>query len=145
MMLARLGGLFEVSKIDLHLDLLNLSSENINQGETNLKEEPLAILSDLITEAHTNIQKDFENINPIVGVNRKLRAQGIPVDAMTIDCLKTGKRIILLLNDNTPDILQYQFSYKSKDPDEIFVQLDFEKLTTQQLYEWMRDYFSVED
>jgi len=110
-----------------------------------LKEEPLAILSDLITEAHTNIQKDFENINPIVGVNRKLRSQGIPVDAMTIDCLKTGKRIILLLNDNTPDILQYQFSYKSKDPDEVFEQLNFEKLTTQQLYEWMRDYFSVED
>ena len=129
----------------MRLDLLSLSSQNINQEATNLKEEPLAILSDLITEAHTNIQKDFENINPIIGVNRKLRSQGIPVDAMTIDCLKTGKRIILLLNDNTPNILQYQFSYKSKDPDEVFEQLDFEKLSTQQLYEWMRDYFSVED
>ncbi len=145
MMSVSLGGLFEASKTDLRLDLLSLSSQNINQEATNLKEEPLAILSDLITEAHTNIQKDFENINPIIGVNRKLRSQGIPVDAMTIDCLKTGKRIILLLNDNTPNILQYQFSYKSKDPDEVFEQLDFEKLSTQQLYEWMRDYFSVED
>jgi len=105
--------------------------------------EPLAILSDSITEAHTRIQKDFADINPVVGVNRKLRASGIPVDAMTIDCLKTDKRIIILLDDKNPKIARYQFSYKSKDPADIFEQLDFDKLTAQQLYEWMRDYFSI--
>ncbi len=107
-----------------------------------MTEEPLAILSDSITEAHTRIQKDFENINPVVGVNRKLRSSGIPVDAMTIDCLKTDKRIIILLNDNQPGFAQYQFSYKSKDPDDVFEVIEFKQMTEQKLYEWMKDYFS---
>lgn len=110
-----------------------------------MTEPPLATLSDLITDAHTKIQKDFEDINPVVGVNRRMRAAGIPVDAMTIDCLKTDKRIIILLNDNSPDIAQYQFSYKSKDPDESFETIAFKQLTTQKLYEWMRDYFSTKN
>ncbi|MCP3674727.1 MAG: hypothetical protein GY829_09720 [Gammaproteobacteria bacterium] len=108
-----------------------------------VSEKNLEVLSDLVTEAHSQIQKDFEQINPIVGVNRGMRASGIPADIMTIDCLKTGKRIILILHDQQPDVLQYQFSFKDQDPAAEFMILKFEKLSNQVLYNWMKEYFTV--
>ena len=108
-----------------------------------MSEKPLEVLSDLATEAHTKIQQDFEDINPVVGLSRGMRSIGIPADAMTIDCLKTGKRIIIVLHDHQPEIIQYQFSFKAQDPGDIFETLKFKDLTTQVMYEWMRDYFSV--
>jgi len=107
--------------------------------------ENLEILSDLVTEAHSRIQKDFEHINPIVGVSRGMRSVGIPADAMTIDCLKTGKRIIIILHDEQPEILQYQFSFKAEDPADEFMILRFKELSNQVLYDWMSDYFIVPD
>lgn len=103
----------------------------------------LEILSDLATEAHTRIQQDFESINPVVGISRGMRSVGIPADAMTIDCLKTGKRIIIILHDQQPEIIQYQFSFKAQDPDDEFETLKFKDLTAQIMYQWMKDYFSV--
>jgi len=107
-----------------------------------LSDQPLSILSDTAAEAHVRIQTDFENINPVVSVSQKMRTQGIPVDMMTIDCLKTGKRIILILHDEQPDIVSYQFSFKDKDPDNKFEIIQLSELTTQTLYEWIKNYFS---
>jgi len=106
-----------------------------------LSEKPLEILSDLATEAHTRIQQDFEDINPVIGLSQGMRSIGIPADAMTIDCLKTGKRIIIVLHDHQPEILQYQFSFKAQDPGENFETLILKELTAQILYDWMSDYF----
>jgi len=107
-----------------------------------VSEKNLELLSDMVTKAHSRIQQDFENINPIVGVNRGMRSIGIPSDAMTIDCLKTGKRIIIILHDQQPDVLQYQFSYKAEDPADEFLNLAIEDLSNQVLYDWMKNYFS---
>jgi hypothetical protein len=107
-----------------------------------LNNTPLEILSDFATEAHAKIQQDFENINPVVGLTRGMRKIGIPADAMTIDCLKSGKRIILVLHDEQPETLKYQFSFKADEPDEVFENMCFDHLTVDQLYRWMRDYFS---
>ena len=101
----------------------------------------IKVLSDLITEAHARIQQDFKNIDPVVGVNQQMRQAGIPVDLMTIDCLKTGKRIILLLNDTQPNCLSFQFSYKDCDPADHFDMMIFSEVTVQVLYDWMKDYF----
>ena len=101
----------------------------------------LFTLSDIATDAHTRIQQDFKDIDPIVGVNRSMRKSGIPADAMTIDCLKTGKRIILILHDQQPDIIRYQFSFKNKDPDDKFEEIQFNELTVDILYGWISDYF----
>ena len=108
-----------------------------------MSEKPLEILSDLTTDAHTRIQQDFKDINPVVGLNSGMRSVGIPADAMTIDCLKTGKRIIIILHDQQPEIVQYQFSFKDQDPDEEFETLKFNELTAQIMYQWIKDYFSV--
>jgi len=107
-----------------------------------LSKRHLERLSDLATEAHTRIQQDFENINPVVGISQGMRSVGIPADAMTIDCLKTGKRIIIILHDQQPEIIQYQFSFKAQDPDDEFESLQFADLSAQIMYQWMKDYFS---
>lgn len=107
------------------------------------QKDPLETLSDYVTEAHARIQKDFNDINPVVGVSRKLRALGINADTMTIDCLKTGKRIIVILQDELPDVVRYQFSFIKQDPSDDFEVLKMEALTSNDFYEWMRDYFST--
>lgn len=107
-----------------------------------MTEPLLATLSDIATEAHARIQQDFKDINPVVGVSRNMRKSGIPADAMTIDCLKTGKRIILILHDNEPAIIRYQFAFRDKDPDTKFEVIQFKELTAQKLYDWIASYFA---
>jgi len=103
---------------------------------------PLAIISEFVTEAHTRIQQDFSQLDPVVGVSRKMRDVGIPADAMTIDCLKSGRRIIIILHDEQAGIIRYQFSLRDQDPGDEFNLLAFEALSAQILYDWMKDYLA---
>jgi hypothetical protein len=107
-----------------------------------LNNTPLQTLCDIATDAHTRIQQDFKDIDPVVGVSQKMRASGVPADAMTIDCLRSGKRIILILHDQQPGIINYQLSFKDQDPGEKFEQIPLNELTVQILYEWIKNYFS---
>lgn len=106
-----------------------------------MNDQPLAVLSDIATETHALIQKDFKDLNPVVGVSRGMRKQGIPADAMTIDCLKTGKRIILILHDDNPEDVLYQFCFKAEDPQDEFLNIKLKQLTVKILYNWIEDYF----
>jgi hypothetical protein len=108
-----------------------------------LTSKSLSQLSDIAAEAHGRIQANFEEINPVVGVSQNMRVSGVPADAMTIDCLKSGKRIILILHDEQPDIIRYQFSYRDKDPKSKFEIIQLNELTVQKLYSWMESYFST--
>jgi hypothetical protein len=102
----------------------------------------LEALSEHITSAHARIQQQHEDINPVVGVNRQMRKSGIPADAMTIDCLKTNRRILIILHDEQPDIVHYQFGMREQDPGPHFDTLPFEQAHEQQLYDWIVSYFS---
>lgn len=104
--------------------------------------DPLEIISDRVTAAHTRIQADFSQINPVVGVSRKLRGLGINADTMTIDCLKTGKRVIVIVQDEMPGVVRYQFSFIEQDPADEFKVIELNELTEEQFYRWMKDYFS---
>jgi len=104
--------------------------------------DPLEILSDYVTEAHTRIQRDFSELNPVVGVSRKLRTVGIMADTMTIDCLKSGKRIIVVLHDDMPGIVRFQFSFIEQDPSDKFEEIQLRELTQNHYYNWMKDYFA---
>lgn len=105
--------------------------------------EPLKTLSDLITEAHTRIQQAHADINPVVGVRRGMRDSGIPADAVTIDCLRTGKRIVLILHDQQPGVLIYQFTLKDTDTDAPYQQLPLQSVDTQTLFDWMQSHFQI--
>lgn len=103
--------------------------------------KPLAVLSDVITDVHNRVQTDFKNINPVVGVSHNMRASGVPADVITIDCLTSGKRIILLLHDEQPEIVRYQFCLRDKDPEGDFEIIQLGELTTRKLYDWVVAYF----
>lgn len=107
-----------------------------------MKKSPLELLSDFVTDAHTKIQKNYQDINPVVSVSRKMRSVGIPADAMTIDCLKSRKRILIVLHDEHADTFSYQFCMKDEDPSDSFIRLALDELSIDLLYEWMSEYFS---
>lgn len=107
--------------------------------------EPLAGLSDIATEVHTRIQKNFNDINPVVSVRRNMRKTGIPADAMTIDCLRTGKRIVLILHDHMPNVVSYQLSLIDEEVGDEFKRIPLSELTADVLYRWVSEYFSASD
>ena len=72
-------------------------------------EKRLEDISSLLTSAHARIQQDFKDLNPVVGVRRSLRQSGFPADLITIDCLKSQKRLMLLLHDSYRYILPQDF------------------------------------
>ena len=102
----------------------------------------LEALCDIATEAHTRFQQEIKHIDPIVGVRQTMRSMGIAADAMTIDCLKNGKRIILILKDEEPDTISYQYSWRDKDPDSEFTEIPFKELTADLLLSWMKSYLA---
>jgi hypothetical protein len=106
-----------------------------------MTEAPLKTLSDLANEAHNRIQATHEHINPVVEVRRGMRDAGIPADVMTIDCLRTQRRINLILHDQQPGIVLYQFVTREEEVGGEFKQIDLATLNSTTLFEWMQDYF----
>lgn len=101
----------------------------------------LEALSDLVTDAHTRIQQSFAQLNPVVAVRRGMRDTGIPADAITIDCLASQKRIVLILHDDQRDALIYQFTTIDADDDPAFQQLPWKDVTVEVLFQWMATQF----
>ncbi len=106
-----------------------------------MSEEKIYQLAEIAQEAQAKIQQDYSHIDPIVGIITSLRAAGIPADGVTIDCLKTKKRIALILHDNDPEIVAYQFGYSDKDSDSEYKTLSLQMVTAEQIYQWVKVYF----
>lgn len=106
-----------------------------------MSEEALKAVSDAASEAHARIQATYRHINPVVGVRRGMRDNGIPADAMTIDCLQTRRRILLVLHDGEPDVVLYQFGTLDDEAGADFQRIALDELGVDKLFEWMRDYF----
>ncbi len=103
----------------------------------------LKALSDFASEAHTRIQQAYETLNPVIGVRRGMRDIGIPADAMTIDCLQTRRRILLILHDHTPNVLLYQFLMIDEDMPVEFKRISLSEVGAATLFDWMSEYFKV--
>lgn len=106
-----------------------------------MSEDPLKSLSDRASAAHTRIQASHHHINPVVEVRRGMRDSGIPADVMTIDCLRTRRRITLILHDRQPGLVLYQFVTMEDEVGNDFKQVALAELETATLYEWMEEYF----
>lgn len=107
-----------------------------------MSEDPLKALSDMASDAHARIQQTHEHINPVIGVRRGMRDIGIPADAMTIDCLRTRRRIMLILHDAEPDTLLYQFLQLDEEPGEDFQRMALADVAVGTLFDWMQSYFA---
>lgn len=106
-----------------------------------MPEDPLKTLSDMASDAHARIQQAHEHINPVVSVRRGMRDVGIPADAMTIDCLRTCRRINLILHDEQPGVLLYQFVTIDEEAGDSFRQAEFDEVSVNTLVQWMEEYF----
>ncbi|MEE2762110.1 MAG: hypothetical protein VYA91_01405 [Pseudomonadota bacterium] len=106
-----------------------------------MSEDPLKALSDMASDAHARIQAAHEHINPVVEVRRGMRDAGIPADVMTIDCLRTRRRITLILHDEQPGVLLYQFVTIDDEVGDSFQGLALAEVSVQTLVDWMQDYF----
>lgn len=109
-----------------------------------MSEESLEKLSDLASEAHARVQAAHRHINPVIGVRRGMRDVGIPADVMTIDCLQTRRRIVLVLHDEEPGILLYQFATIDDDVGGDFERIALNDVDAGTLYGWICDYFGRE-
>jgi len=104
--------------------------------------EQLEYLFDIAKSAHVSIQHDFEHIDPIIGVSQSMRNSGVPADVLTVDCLRTQRRIILILHDHEPEMLSYQFAEIDDHRDSDFRQIPLKEMTQQKLYDWVAGYFN---
>jgi hypothetical protein len=94
-------------------------------------------LGDIAALAQKQFQDKYQNIDPIIGINRQLRKQGFAVDIMTIDCQVSQKRVTLLVEDAKPDSAGYQFGRIDKDPGAHFEPLLITDLNQQGFYDLM--------
>ena len=113
----------------------------VSKGNHFMSEDPLKILSELASDAHARIQATHQYINPVVEVRRGMRDAGIPADVMTIDCLRTRRRITLILHDEQPGVLLYQFVTIEDEVGNDFQQMALGDMTTTKLFEWIEEYF----
>ena len=102
----------------------------------------LEALSDLVSAAHARIQDAHQYINPLVSVRSGMRDMGIPADALTIDCLRARRRILLVLHDEEPGTVLYQFADLDREVDDDFHRLALADVDVGTLYQWMEDCFS---
>ena len=107
-----------------------------------MSDAALKTLSDLATDAHTRIQQGDSGINPVIGLRRGQRESDFPADVITIDCLQTRKRIVLILHDQHPGTMIYQFAMIDGDSEGGFQQMPFENVSAEILHDWMTEYFS---
>ena len=104
-----------------------------------MAEEPLKSLSDMASEATPAFRRRTSTSIPwwrCVGA-----AMGIPADVMTIDCLRTRRRITLILHDGQPGVFLYQFVTIDDEVGNDFQQKPMSEMSTQLLFDWMEDYF----
>lgn len=107
-----------------------------------MPEDPLKILSDFASDAHAHIQQTYEHINPVIEVRRGMRDAGIPADVMTIDCLRTRRRILLILHDEEPGMLLYQFVTLEQEMALEFDRMPLSDVSQNTLAGWIKGYFS---
>lgn len=105
------------------------------------QEDVLQSLSDLASEAHNRIQQAYEHINPVIEVRQAMRKGGIPADVMTIDCLRTRRRIVLILHDEEPGMLLFEFIGLDEDAGGPFRRIPLTEVSADTLFDWMKDYF----
>ena len=103
----------------------------------------LLSLSDIASQAHEKIQQDFKDLNPVIGVMQGMRKMGIPADVLRIDCLASNKRILVVLHDELPGFVRYQFTFSNQDPGDDYQQLASKEVTCETVYGWIKEYFLV--
>ena len=73
-------------------------------------------LSAIVAKANDVFYSKFEHVDTLMGImDKTLRNQGIRADAITIDCIALDKKIVILLHDDKPDVVNIALGNKEGD------------------------------
>ena len=73
-------------------------------------------LSEIVARANDVFYSKFDNIDTLMGImDKTLRNQGMKADAITIDCIALDKKIVILIHDDKPDVVNIALGNKEGD------------------------------
>ena len=73
-------------------------------------------LSEIVARANDVFYSKFDNIDTLMGImDKTLRNQGMKADAITIDCIALDKKIVILIHDDKPDVVDIALGNKEGD------------------------------
>lgn len=73
-------------------------------------------LSEIVAKANDLFFNKFDTVDTIMGImDKTLRKQGMKADAITIDCIALNKKIVIVLYDEKPDIVEIALGNKAGD------------------------------
>jgi hypothetical protein len=80
--------------------------------------DKLKQVSEIIAKANDSFYERNKKTDTLMGIMDKvLRKQGMPADAITIDCLKIDKKIVFLLHDAKPNTINIALGNKAGEID----------------------------
>ncbi|PKG81690.1 hypothetical protein CXF85_17095 [Colwellia sp. 75C3] len=78
--------------------------------------ETLKELSEIVAQANDIFFERHKNVDTLMGImDKTLRKQGMNADAITIDCIAINKKIVLVLHDSKPDLVDIALGDKAGD------------------------------
>ena len=76
--------------------------------------ETLKELSEIVAKANDIFYDRNKDVDTLMGImDKTLRKQGISADAITIDCIALNKKIVLMLHDSKPDLVNIALGDKA--------------------------------
>ena len=73
-------------------------------------------LSEIVAKANDLFFNKFDTVDTIMGImDKTLRKQGMKADAITIGCIALNKKIVIVLYDEKPDIVEIALGNKAGD------------------------------
>ncbi len=76
--------------------------------------DTLNTLSEIVAKANDQFYARNKNIDTLMGImDKTLRNQGMAADAITIDCIALNKKIVLVLHDSKPELVDIALGDKA--------------------------------
>ena len=104
-----------------------------------IKDAKVYDLSEIAKLAQADIQAAYPDVDPIIGISHNLRNAGFAADTLTIDNRANDTRIIMILHDHKPDMVDYEYASISNDPTFEFNAIKLAELTQAKLFEMIKD------
>lgn len=104
-----------------------------------IKDAKVYDLSEVAKLAQADIQTQYPNVDPIIGISHQLRKSGFAADTLTIENPANDTRIIMILHDNKAGFVDYEIGKISQDPTFNFKEVQLSDLTQQRLFEMMQN------
>jgi hypothetical protein len=71
-------------------------------------------LSEIVAQANDSFYERNKSVDTLMGImDKTLRKQGMHADAITIDCITSNKKIVLVLHDSKPDLVDIALGDKA--------------------------------